>query len=90
MADPARSGKVLRKYLRLNHLNCAWEAGKSSLLTSSLAFAKVKRLLVRPKINSPSPAQRSVQVDARKATSCQLGCGTARGKFLTVYEKILY
>ena len=34
-----------------------------------LAFARVAQCLVRPKTNSPSPAQRSVHAGARKANS---------------------
>ena len=45
------------------------EAGKSCLLTPPLAFARVAQCLVRPKTNSPSPAQRSVHAGARKANS---------------------
>ena len=45
------------------------EAAKSCLLTPPLAFARVAQCLVRPKTNSPSPAQRSVHAGARKANS---------------------
>src|SRR3989442_1698597 len=47
----------------------ASEAGKSCQLMPPLALVRVAPCSVRPKTNSPSPAQRSVQLGAREANS---------------------